>query len=182
MGDLKGFENVVFKKDTAEKTLFYPWSVFGKGFILEADNTYQTICQFFKKVGFIAIAICIIAAVILEMVILPRFQIVLYIVLPLIVISFFASWYYLFVKKITKNLATTNEQIKRTDIYDEMAKSYSVPALILIELFFFVFFTIAVWFLLIGEYIITASLATVLLGITCVLIKNVIAKKIQQLK
>lgn len=182
MDQLSGLMHVLFKKDTSDKTVFYPWSIFGNGFIVPAESNYQQIRHGLKKMMMFLLSALLITIVLLEFIELNKFQILFNIALPAIILSIFVLCYYVFVKKITKGMAISNEHMKRVDIYNEMAKSYSVPALILIEIFFFVFLIISVWFIFIREYIITASLATLFLGLCCYIVKNIIAKKIQQLK
>lgn len=181
MGFFAGFVNVVFKKDAAEKMLFYPWSIFGSGFIV-SSNDYQVINQHFKKLAKIFIPLIIVTFIALEWVELPKFQWVFQLSLTALLLSLLGLGYYFAMRKITKNLTKTSEKMQLSNIYEEMAKSYGIPALIMMEVFSLIFVICGIWFLLIDEYLITAWIIVLFFALVGYIVKNIIARKIEQLK
>lgn len=182
MGFVAGLANIVFKKDVSEQAMFYPWSIFGSGYIVTSNEKYNAICKLFKKMAKIFIPLLIITFIVLECVELPEFQWLFRLTLSLVLLIILGLGYYLPMRKITKELTKTSEKIQLSEVYQEMAKSYGVPTLILVEIFSFIFIICGIWFLLIDEYVITSWIVVLFFAFIGYIVKNIIEKKIQQLK
>lgn len=182
MGFFDGFVSIVFKKDAAERMVFYPWSIFGAGYFVPSEEKYRSICTLFKKMAKIFIPLFIVTFIALEWVELPKFQWVFELSLTVLFLIIIGLGYFISTRKITKDLTKTPEKIQLSDIYEEMATSYGIPVLIMVEVFSLIFVVCGIWFLLIDEYVVTAWITVLLFALLGYIVKNIIAKKIQQLK
>ena len=135
------------KKDDSGNTLYYPWGIFGAGFILKSENTEKQIRKF-HKIQMIYVLINIPIMTILFSVRANIFYWFVYLSIYLIV---YYIWFHFTTKKITKGLEKTKEKIKLSEIYSNQSKSISLPLLILFEILFLGATASIVWILLFYE-------------------------------
>src|SRR3989337_695722 len=101
MGYFDGLTDGLFKKDTLGDILFYPWGMLGSGFIIKSEPKHNQIRRFIKT-----ISIIILFSVTITLIPLiywlnywPYF-----ILFWLGALLIFTGWYYVAVKKITRDL------------------------------------------------------------------------------
>lgn len=154
MGYFDGLTDGAFKTDAEGRHLFYPWGVFGTGYILEVEERYQAVRQFcmhtiiFGGLGLIAVLGIVGwwpgAAFILG----------------------FVLWYYFAVRRIIKDLQPSPERLGVAEAYRNSAKSQNILLLISMEIFTIAVLATGVWMLQSGENFLLAFAVVVFSGLT----------------
>lgn len=167
VGYFDGVTDAAFKKDSQGRNLFFPWGIFGSGFIVESEEQRNQIRNFFKK---------------MYMVIVPTIIIIQMAVgfwLNLVLIPVYCVWYYFTIKKITQNLPRTTERLKTSEAYKNSAKSHNLPTLIFLELTSLGFVATGVWLLTIGKGSFNAYARMGFFGLGAVIFGYMIVEKIK---
>ncbi len=118
--------DTLFREDSAGRTLFYPWSIYGPGFITETDETRTVFRTFYRNFS-IAMIVAIIA-----------FQAIVGMLITVAtILPIFIVWYYVAMRKLVKALHRTPEKPGLAQFYEETAKTRSWPVLITLQLITF---------------------------------------------
>jgi hypothetical protein len=168
MGYFDGLTDASFKTDAEGRHLFYPWGPLSSGFIIETEERFQKIRQFYK----IATIIAIISVVVIQATVGWWLNAAL---LPIVCL-----WHYFAARGITKNLQPTTEKLGVTETYENSAKSYKLSTLILLEFLSIGFTAGGVWMLQSGEDPLMAYAAIVLFGLGTIAVGYMIFAKIRQ--
>lgn len=153
MGYFEGLTNGLFKKDSANNTVFYPWGVLGSGFIVNSEKERNLIRSFLMKLYMAVLPVTLV------IVISKRYWI------WLILFPVFVVWYAFMVKRMTKGHPKADEKLKISESYRNSAKSYSLGMLILFELSSLAFVAGGLWMLQRGENPLIAISAIVFFGL-----------------
>ena len=135
------------KKDDSGNTLYYPWGIFGSGFVLKSENTVKQIRKLYK----IQMIYILINIPIMTVLVNVRANIFYWLVYLSIYLIAYYIWFHFAIKKITQGLQKTKEKIKISEIYSNQSKSISLPLLILFEILFIGATASIVWILLFYE-------------------------------
>jgi len=139
MGYFDGLTDAVFKKDSSDNTLFYPWGIFGSGFVIDSEEKKNQIRGFIKKMYIVLLPVIIIiqgtVGYWLYWVLLPVYFV----------------WYIFMIKKITKDLPKSTEKLKISEAYKNSAKSHNLPTLIILLFFSLGSVAISIWVLQSGK-------------------------------
>ncbi|MCW8916287.1 MAG: hypothetical protein OQK24_10615 [Magnetovibrio sp.] len=127
MGYFDGLTDAAFKKNDRGDTVFYPWGIFGNGYILDSEETGKSIKSTLKRLYIIVFSIFFIilflqsfAGIFLHLSIL--------ISLPII----YLGWHVVTIKRITSGLATTKEKLRFSESLSNSAKSHNLLTLYLL--------------------------------------------------
>ena len=133
------------KKDASGDTLYYPWIIFGSGFILNSKNIenqirkLHKILMIYSLINLPFIVFCLDRGIIIFCAYLSIYLFVYYIC------------FYFTVRKITKGLQKTKEKIKLFEAYRYQAQSLSLSILVLWEILFIGAAASIVWILLFNK-------------------------------
>jgi hypothetical protein len=144
MGYFDGLTDAVFKEDSSGNTLFYPWGIFGAGFVIDSEEKKNQIRGLIKKIYIVMLPVLIIT------------QATVGFWLNLALFSIFLIWYIFMVKKISKDLPKSKDKLKLSESYKNSAKSHNLPILILLELVSIGFVTAGIWMLQNGKSTVAA--------------------------
>jgi hypothetical protein len=112
---LDGIVSYYFKNDEGNNTIFYPWGIFGKGYIIEKDNTLIAIKSLLKSFVTLSIpAICFFS--------IGIFSGFYYLII--VPVCFLIIYYFLF-KRELKALKVTNEKLSLNYSFKIAAKSHT---------------------------------------------------------
>ena len=167
MGYFDGLTDAAFKKDVSGNNLFYPWGIFGSGFIINSEDEKNQIRGFFKK---------------MYMVMFPSIIIIHMTVgfwLNLVLLPVYGIWYYFKAKKITKDLRKTEEKLKVSESYKNSAKSHNLSTLIILELFSLGFVVLGLFVLQSGKELLVAYASIGFFGLCSIAIGFMIMAKIK---
>ncbi len=170
MGYFDGVTDAIFKKDASGNTLFYPWGIFGSGFIIDSEDRKDQIRGLIKTIYIIMIPAIVII------------QVTVGAWLNLVLLPVFIVWYCFTVKKLTKGLQKTEEKLRVSEAYKNSAKSHNLPTLIILEFTSLGFVGLGIWILLKGKNPLIAYAAIGLFGLCSVAIGYMIIAKIRQKK
>lgn len=133
MGYFDGLTDASFKKDAQGYDLFFPWGIFGSGFVIESEQQKNKIRNFIKKTYvttfFALLAIQVFVGLWLNLVLLPIYCI----------------WYYSYIRKVTHNLQRSTEKLTSSESYKNSALSHSLLTLIFFELLSLGFVAVGLW-------------------------------------
>lgn len=167
MGYFDGLTDAAFKRDASGNTLFYPWGIWGSGFIVDSEGKKNQIRGFYKK---------------MYMVMLPAIIIIQMAVgfwLNLVLFPIYCVWYYFTAKKITQGLRKTEIKLKTSEAYKNSAKSHNLPTLIFLELISLGFVAIGIWILQAGKDSFIAYASMGFFGLCAMVIGYMIVAKIR---
>ncbi len=169
MGYFDGLADAAFKKDASGNNLFYPWGVWGAGFIIDSEDKKNQIRGFYKKMYMVMLPAIIII------------HIVMGVWLKLVLLPVFCIWYYFIAKKITKDLQKTKKKkkLKVSESCKNSAKSHNLPTLIFLELISIGFVAIGVWMLQSGEDSLIAYASILFFGLGSVALGYMVVAKIK---
>ncbi len=168
MGYFDGLAEASFKKDSLGRNLFFPYGALGSGFILESEEHKNKIRKFFKIIYIILLPTIIVI------------QIAVGFWLNLALIPFFHIWFYFTMKKITRNLTSSNEKLKIAESFKNSARSQSLAILIALEISSLVFFAAGILILVKNIDLIMGLLITAFYGLCAVVIGRMIIYKINK--
>jgi hypothetical protein len=158
--------DALFREDSSGRTLFYPWGIFGPGFITEAEETRTFFRKFYRNFS-IAMLVAIIA--------FQAFAGMLITVATILPI--FIVWYYVTMRRLVKNLHRTPEKLGLLRFYQDMAKSRSWAALITLQLVTLFFTAGAAWTLQMDGAQLLTLLAIGMFGLGAIAIAYMIHTK-----
>lgn len=158
-----------FKKDSQNRNLFFPWGIFGSGFIVESEERLNQIQKSYNKMWIVMLLSFFTLLAVLG------FWVIL-------LVPVCQAWQYFAIKKITKNLQRTTEKLKISETYKNSAKSFNLPLLILLELLSLVFVAAGVWIIAIGERSFMAYASLGFISLCAVIFGYVIFLKIKNKK
>ena len=170
MGYFDGLTDAVFKKDSAGNNVFYPWGIFGSGFIIHSEDQKNQIRNFYKTMYRMMLPAIVIIHVLVG------------VWLNLVLLPIYIAWYHLRMRKITKDLPKTLEKLKISEAYKNSAKSHNLPTLIFLGLISIGFVAIGAFLLKSGENALIACAMIGLFGLCSVVMGCMIKTKIQSKK
>ena len=168
MGYFDGLVSGAFKKDDSGNSLFYPWGVFGSGYIVQSKETLEQLRKFLKKY-YLVMLITIITI-----------QITVGFWLNLTILPIVIVYYHFYVKKITKDFPKTSEKLTLGQSFSNSAKSHNLPTLIILEVFSVGFVALGILILLFGQNLIIALSSIGFFGLCGVSIGYMIFVKIRK--
>lgn len=167
MGYFDGLVSGAFKKDAEGNTVFYPWGIMGKGYIL------RTVAEEEKLRGALKLN---------YMIILPAIIIIQITVgawLNFVLIPVYVILFTLWVHHATKGMERSFEKITAAESYKNSARAHNLPTLIILEIFAIGFVAIGVWMIAEGERILIALLCILLFGASALAIGYMILQKVR---
>ncbi len=135
LGYFDGLTNTSFKTDEKGNTIFYPWGVLGKGYILP-DDRKDGFRLAIKRLLIICVPLAIIFSMFLN---LPRFFLI---ILPL---YFFGC--IIWVRKSTRGLAISSNKLTLSDTTNNSPRSYNRATIWFLEVVSFLFILASVFLL-----------------------------------
>ncbi len=167
MGYFDGLVSGSFKTDAAGNSVFYPWGIMGKGYIL------RTVAEEEKLRGALKLN---------YMIMLPAIIIIQIAVgawLNFILVPVYIVLFTLWVHHTTRGLERSFEKITVAESYKSSAKAHNLPTLILLEIFAIGFVAIGFWMIAEGEPIMVPVFCIVLFGAAALAIGYMIVQKVK---
>jgi hypothetical protein len=154
MGYFDGLTDASFKMDDKGNTIYYPWGIFGKGYILPDDR--KTVFRLSIKRHIISfLTLAILSAIFL------KGSLVIFYVLP-----FYIVGYVLWMKKKIKGLPISPDKLTFADTTTNSARSLNLVTLWLLEI-------CALLFVLLGIFVLLTTPITFpkkwFIGLSCIL-------------
>lgn len=168
MGYFDGLVDASFKKDSQGKDLFFPYGILSSGYVLESEEHKNKIRKFFKTI---------------YLVLLPTVMIVQIAVgfwLNLILLPIFYVWFYVTIKKMTKDLQRSDEKLKTSEAYRNSAKSHNLVTLVLLEIVSLLFVAGGIFILNKGTNLIIGAASFGFFGFCATAIGYMIFSKIKK--
>lgn len=167
MGYFDGLTDASFKKDAQGSDLFFPWGIFGSGYVIESELQKNQIRNFIKNTYIMTFSVLAIIQVFvgswLNLVLLPIYYI----------------WYYRAIDKMTQNLQRSNEKLTSSESYKNSARSHNLRTLILCELGSLGFIAIGLWLIKSGKELLIGYASLGFFGFCAVVIAYMIFAKIK---
>jgi hypothetical protein len=138
LGYFDGLTDAAFKKDSQGKNLFFPWGVFGAGYVLE-DEAAKNKMRRYLKINY--------------MIMLPSLFLLLMFVgaIKTVLASLMYSvWFYFQLHKMTRQLPRSTEKLKLSESSLNSARSHSLFTLILLTLLSLGFVAAGIWISVVG--------------------------------
>jgi hypothetical protein len=167
MSYFDGLTEASFKKNTQGETLFYPWGALGKGYIVQDTKKEADLRKFTKLNYMITLPLVIVNQVLFGY--LPNL-----ILMPIYLITFFVV-----LKKLTKDLTTTDEKLKISESYKNSARKHNLATLIILGITALLFTITGLLFIIEGRNAVLGSFAFILFGFTTVVISYMLWIKIK---
>ncbi len=168
MGYFDGLVSGSFKKDVESNTVFYPWGIMGKGYILRTAGEEEKLRGALKLNYMIMLP-----AIILIQIFIGAW---LNFVLVPVYIVLFMVW----VKHVTKGLEPSYEKLSAAEAYKSSARSHNLPTLVVLEIFSLGFVAIGGWMMAEGESVPIAALCMVFFGFCAAAIGYMIMQKLKE--
>lgn len=167
MGYFDGLVSGSFKKDAQGNSVFYPWGIMGKGYIL------RTVAEEEKLRGALKLN---------YMIMLPAIIIIQIAVgawLNFILVPVYIVLFTLWVYRTTRGLERSFEKITVAESYKSSAKAHNLPTLIILEICAIGFVAIGVWMIVEGEPLFMPVLCILLFGAAALAIGYMIVQKVR---
>ena len=168
MGYFDGLVSGAFKKDAAGHTVFYPWGILGKGYVVPSVVEEERLRSFLKT---------------MYMILLPGIIIIQVVfgawVNFVIVIPVYIAWYVMWVRRTTAGMQVSVEKLAMGEAYKNSARSHNLPTLIVLEIFALGFVAIGLWMLSLGKEPVIAGLCVGFFGLCAVAIGYMIKQKVK---
>ncbi|HUK99433.1 MAG TPA: hypothetical protein VLX29_01115 [Nitrospirota bacterium] len=132
MGYFDGLADVSFKTDEQGKTIFYPWGIFGKGYIIPEDKKDRfrfTIKRYLQM----CVPLTFVFSIFLNLLLF------FFIILPL----YFVIW----VKTSTRGLATSSDKFTLAAATNKFARKYNWATFWFLEIISFLFILAGIFIL-----------------------------------
>jgi len=168
MGYFDGLVDASFKKDSQGKDLFFPYGILSSGYVLESEEHKNKIRKFFKTTYVILLPTIVIV------------QIVVGFWLNLILLPIFYVWFYITIKKMTKDLQRSSEKLKTSEAYQNSARSHNLVTLVLLEIASLLFVAGGIFILNRGANVMIGSASIGFFGFCAVAIGYMIFSKIKK--
>lgn len=133
MGYFDGLTDASFKTDSQGQDLFFPWGIFGSGFIIESEVQKNQVRNFIKKTYIMTFFTIVII------------QVFVGLWLNLVLLPIYCIWYYRYIYKLTQNLQRSNEKLKPSESYKNSAQSHNLSTLVLFEFISLGFVAVGLW-------------------------------------
>ena len=153
MGYFDGLVDASFKKDSQDRDLFYPYGVLGSGIILKSPEQKNQIRKTIKT-SYMVIMPIIFAV-----------QIFIGILANLVILVMYYVWFYLYIKKTTKDLERSAEKLKTSDAYKNSAKSHNLATLMILTITSLLFVVAGIFLLATGANLIISLVTIVFFGL-----------------
>ena len=137
MSYFDGITAPMFKKDEEGNELFFPWGIFGYGFVIPTKEKKTQLFKTLKKINIVSLVLAIVLA---------RSGIALLFLLPFLLFG-----YYIYIQTITRNMIKSNESLKLSEAHKNSAQSFSYTDLILMSLVSLGFVFAGIWIIIEGK-------------------------------
>lgn len=127
MGYFDALTNSSFKKDAADKTVFYRWGVLGKGHVLPDDETENRIRGFIRRYYMISLPVIIIVGVAVGW------------IYAFILVPFLVVWYHFKCKALITGFPVAAGKLTLKESYANAAKAHNKKMLWLLLIFSILF-------------------------------------------
>lgn len=121
MGYFDGLTDASFKRDAAGRSLFYPWGVFGAGYIT-TDEQRQKLRSSLRKMYMVMLGVIILV------------QMIFGSLVNLGLLAIYFPSYWLWARRTTASLTKSDEKLTVRQSYTSSAKSHNWPSLVLLEM------------------------------------------------
>lgn len=119
MSFLDSFSDPLFKKSKSGESIFYPWGVLGKGYVVTSDSEADRIRATLKWCNFGAIMVSIMCLQVLGL------------VYSLIFVGIYYVGYTLWTGSVTKRMAVSSEKLRLSETVERTVIHYSIWYLVL---------------------------------------------------
>ncbi len=148
MGYFDGLTASSFKTDEKGNTIFYPWGILGKGYILPEDRKDSIRLAIKRHMTFI-VPFAIVFAIFLKIWIL------------IIALPFYYIGYAIWIKQLTRGFEITSQKLSFSDTTANSARAHNLSTLWLLEI-------CSLLFVLAGLFILAASPQNRLIGLSSI--------------
>lgn len=168
MGYFDGLASGIIKKDKNNNSVYYPWGILGKGYVLENEEKEQEIKKMVILFYQLFFAIFILFALLFKM-------------LPIFIVGTLGLLIWFLVKshQLTKNCPKSDEKLTLKEGYSNSAKAHNIWMLYVLLAVSIVFTLLGLFLLLSGKSILPSLFLTVLFGASGVAIGYMIRVKKQ---
>lgn len=126
MGFIDNLSEGLFKKDSEGRFVYYPWGIWGDGFVVNSQEKLIQIQGYTNKFYIVVFPVILIA----------KFVIGIWSLLLLLIFFF---WYYFTIKRLIGKLEKVTEAKKISEFYKNSSKKFSFLRLVGGEIFSLVF-------------------------------------------
>jgi hypothetical protein len=167
MGYFDGVTEASFKKNKEGQTLYYPWGIFGKGYLI-TDAAKESQLRNFTKYNYMLI---------LPLVILN--QIIFGPVPNLIIFPIYTIIFIALIKKFTNGLPVVTEKLKVSEAYRNSAKRHDLFTLIILDIVALLFVALGLLFVIEKRNTLLGIFAIVLFGLAATTLSYMAWSKIK---
>lgn len=167
MSYFDGLTEASFKKNTQGETLFYPWGVLGKGYLVQDSKKEAHLRKFTKLNYMVTLPLVIVNQILFGY--LPNL-----ILMPIYLITFVVI-----LKKLTKGLPYAEEKLKISESYKNSASKHNLATLIVLDIAALAFTLTGLLFILEGRNVLLGAFAFILFGFTTVAISYMLWNKLK---
>ena len=133
------FVDAAIEKDASGNSLFFPWGVFGRGFIVESEKNFELIRKIIKNVQIMNIFTSIVPVFLFIPLSIGIYLSNLFFIALgatfFISILIFAAWYCFSVKPVTAQLQEANEKLKTLKTSDKWVWFFKFPTSVFFDVF-----------------------------------------------
>ncbi len=179
MGYFDGLADAVFKKNAAGQTVYYPWGIFGKGYVIESEEQKERIRSFMKKNYYVILPVSIVLGLLLQRLIRSGSYLPF---LGILVVSggAYIAYFHFQTKKLLSEAPLSTEKLSLWESYRNSASSHNLATLIVLEIFS-IGFVIAGFFLLTVTYnVLLPALCIGIFGLCSIAIGYMILSKLKK--
>lgn len=170
MSYFDGLTEASFKKNNEGQTLYYPWGVLGRGYLV-TDIEKENQLRKFTKMNYV---------IILPIVVIT--QILFGIIPNLVILPIYMIVFVVLLKKFTAGLPTVTEKLKVGEAYRNSASRHNLFTLIILEIAALLFALAGLLFIIEGRNVLLGVFAVVLFGFTAAAIAFMAWSKIKKNK
>lgn len=131
MGYFDGLSDAIFKTDAKGRSIFYPWGVLGKGYILSNEPRKQQIRRFIKFYYMVSLPSIIAVGILLGWII------------SVALLPIFFFWYFFATARLLRGLPVAGGRLSLSESYQSSAQAYAITYLWFMLIFFCITFVLA---------------------------------------
>ena len=133
MGYFDGIAGLYFKKDAGGKTVYYPWRIVGKGYVMPDEAAEKEARGFIRLFMMVTLPVIVIAVNISW-------------IWAVAAMAGLAMWYYLKTRALVAGRALSLEKLTFEESYTNSAKAHNIAVLWLLFIISLLFTAASLWF------------------------------------
>ncbi|MCB1682095.1 MAG: hypothetical protein H6858_09520 [Rhodospirillales bacterium] len=167
MGYFDGLVSGIFKKDVAGNSVFYPWGIMGRGYVIRSAAEEERLRRSVKRMYIIMLPVVV--GVQISFGPWPNVAIVL----------LFMVGFTLWTWRVTEGMERSTEKLGVGEAYRNSAKSHNLPTLIILEIISLLFVVAGAWMVLDGHDIVIGVLCALFFAFCAAAIGYMIKQKVK---